>query len=193
MDACEREMVAHLMTLLELVAREGVGVSFETSPETGSEEGGAFDSRNEIPHIRIYRDDPGSIGDPREELLTLAHEFGHAQSWKEGRDTTRLAERYNAYRAGQDLDDAERVEILDEECRAWKRASPCLAERGFSVLDFNAERDRHLQTYLVGLKLPPELLVERMVESEKPPADGRRRVLCSRCGGLSWELEVAPE
>jgi hypothetical protein len=90
------------------------------------------------PHLGIIRERVPGTGrepDPRsgDELFTLAHEGGHAESWRRGE---RPAGSYE-----QDVDrpptdwqsfpeEAKRT-ILDEEARAWRYGREALAREGF--------------------------------------------------------------
>jgi len=118
------------------------------------------------------------------ELMTLAHEGGHALSYQEDHDRRKRLEavvaRFNAIwnqelpqlqakearneqlrqEARTGLTDEERTMILDEEARAWDRGRTLLEEQGFDAWQIYAERRRlnlHRWQYRLGIaELPPE-------------------------------------
>jgi hypothetical protein len=175
-------LLADLMTLMEKVATAGVQVLFKNAQKPG----GLFDARNGVPVITMHRKDRRCLVDPRFELATLAHEFGHALSWIEGRETDSFAEDLAAHINTEEVGEDRRLEILDEECRAWNRALMVLEDLGRTRAEFMDERDRALEGYRAGLKLDSVNIVDRLAACERGPVR-EVRPMCSKCCGQRWE------
>lgn len=126
------------------------------------DEAGSFDpAPNGVrrPRIVIYRlrgmNEPGDVLD---ELLTLAHEFGHFCSFDKGLRTPEYDEALRDWREGRDLTRAARTSVLDEERRAWRFAREILGEVGFSDWDaFWRSHQDALADYRRRLRLDPDL------------------------------------
>jgi hypothetical protein len=83
-----------------------------------------------------------------EELCTLAHEFGHSRSWRDGQRTEVYAEAVIAFDKSATLSDVQRKAIMDEEERAWNFGRLELDFLGFSEwAGFRANQDRALRIY----------------------------------------------
>lgn len=84
------------------------------------------------PRIEIYRNNEKIPDSEPTETITLAHEYGHLESWRKcerPEGLTRASDKY--FVRGEKLDPEEIQLILDEEARAWRYARNVLAELKF--------------------------------------------------------------
>jgi hypothetical protein len=88
------------------------------------------------PQIHVYRNNRAdTVDDYEQELITLAHEYGHAISHRKGqRPREQMPE------ASPELTPAERQAIQNEEARAWTYGREVLAAVGLT--DFEAFEKR---------------------------------------------------
>lgn len=101
--------------------------------------------------ISVYRQHCAIPEGAMEELLTIAHEFGHAESFKRGLRGDGYLEAANKVTQGNfaALSERERCLVLSEERRAWRFGRENLAHAGFD--DWSAywqRRARALRDYL---------------------------------------------
>lgn len=137
-----RELFRALREALE-ASRIVVRVNTRTYPHEFGQHG-SFDqhpSPNWLGDVQILRDQEDVPGEPVDELLTLAHEAGHAVSFMR-----RLSS--DEYRAilgkvrhqGATLTPAQKTLVLNEEARAWVLARNELAALGFDSWSSYADR-----------------------------------------------------
>ena len=84
------------------------------------------------PQIHILRNHAQKQEDPTQELLTLAHEFGHHQSFLDHNRTSEYEELVDKSAEWKYLKPEQKQIILNEEIRAWKYAKNTLQKLGFS-------------------------------------------------------------
>jgi hypothetical protein len=99
-------------------------------------QGEFFINRLGEPQIHVYRNHRAdTVDDHAQELITLAHEYGHAISHKRG-----LRPREQMPEPSPDLTLIEKRAIQDEEARAWAYGRDALVAIG--VTDFEAFEKR---------------------------------------------------
>lgn len=101
--------------------------------------------------ISVYREHSTSPEDAMEELLTIAHEFGHAQSFMRGLRGESYLGAADKVTAGEfaALSERERCLVLSEERRAWRFGRENLARVGFDDWsEYWQRRARALREYL---------------------------------------------
>lgn len=132
------------------VAPVGPGGSFERD-ERGHFSPPRLEQRQERPCIRIIRDAVDQPGDAVAELLTLAHEAGHFDSWHQRTRPSNfehLSDRLRNKVSGRPLSTVEQKTIWNEEIRAWEHARDRLEELGFTAWEvFGAGKGRSLASY----------------------------------------------
>ena len=136
-------------------AHEGILISFAARCFGGVAHGrdlsGAFDlvsPDDPKPRIWIYRAHCGEPEDAMNELLTLAHELGHWQSWTS--DPARyVRQTHLADLPPSQVSREDANLVLEEEERAWSFARPLLSEHtGFRDWPvFEVRRERALDIY----------------------------------------------
>ncbi len=124
-------------------------------------EGGDYLWNNGLPRIwllcerepaDVFRPDLNT--NPLQDAFTLAHEYGHFLSDKDGSRTLPLLEKL---RAKQPLKHAEKNVIVDEERRAWANGRTILEGLGYLELDAYDEFARDcVDGYVNGLAIHPE-------------------------------------
>jgi hypothetical protein len=130
---------------------ENQGVRVEYRGETPACEAGYFHPTNVngtgpvIVMFRPYYAGPADkpsferLSEPRElsdddvvrELCTLAHEFGHFESWRSSGDWSEYLAAVVAREDGRALSERERTLIIEEEERAWRLGREVLGALGF--------------------------------------------------------------
>jgi hypothetical protein len=124
-------------------------------------EGGDYLWNNGLPRIWLLRErEPADVfrpdlnTNPLQDAFTLAHEYGHFLSDKDGSRTLSLFEKL---RAKQPLKHAEKNVIVDEERRAWANGRKILEGLGYLELDAYDEFARDcVDGYVNGLAIHPE-------------------------------------
>jgi hypothetical protein len=119
-------------------------------PET---QGEFFINKLGEPQINVYRDHRSdTVDDHERELITLAHEYGHAISHLRGQRP-----REEMPEASAELTPADKQAIQDEEARAWQYGREVLVAMG--VTDFEVFEKRKADAdaiYLGRLGLVPD-------------------------------------
>lgn len=88
------------------------------------------------PKIQLYRNERADkVDDYEQELVTLAHEYGHAISYRRGERP-----REEMPQPSPDLPTEEKRMIQDEEARAWRYGREVLLDLGFSHFSVFDER-----------------------------------------------------
>ena len=125
-----------LKALWDRACSEGVCVCYELSSEEHADLSGWFheDPRETGPQIGIMRSQcPGAIDEPErgdfevDDLITLAHEYGHFRSWKDWTEGKNAG--WGEYRDARELfkvsplglTERQKKAILAEEEQAWAR------------------------------------------------------------------------
>lgn len=153
---------------------------------------GGFTVHRGVPTIQLYRiEGQMAVENPLEELLTLAHEYGHAVSWREGRRTKAyVAVVDRMHEPDAKFDETEALLILDEECRAWRRARTVLAEVGFEKrTEFEQRQANDLKIYCERLGIGLDRWHDRLNECERAPSETAPGNSCDTCSGLGWVLQ----
>lgn len=141
--------------------RGSMAGSFGTEPPHAAPESRRARLDSPFVSIHLYRN-PGcsDVGDPADELWTLAHEYGHYASWRAGQRTRQYQDAMDRLSENRDLLDGDAELILDEERRAWDNAERWLKMHvaGESMLGFAARREASLNIYRAKLGLHSSLL-----------------------------------
>jgi hypothetical protein len=176
--------------LIEALGSLGVWVNFSTALAPW-EQGvaGGFTVQGGVPSITLYREQATRLaGDPLSELITLAHELGHAQSWRLGyRTTVYLDVVDRVYEPGRSFAFDEAVLVLDEELRAWRFARSILGQKGFTKwAAFDEHKTRALAIYCERLNLHADAWKEREAGCENSARGEAPAAQCGACAGLGW-------
>jgi hypothetical protein len=191
-DEVLREMLAHralFERLLQSATSRRIWVNFcaqLTTIEAGL--AGFFSSENGVPSIDLFRaEGAGVADDPLVELVTLAHELGHAQSWLEGHHTASyLAISTDVLEGRGPFTDEQVALVLDEESRAWNRGQRTLAEMGAGsavTASLQVNREASLREYCRRLGAAEARWSERLQECENAPRGEQPRYHCPTCLG----------
>jgi hypothetical protein len=179
--------------LVETVS-QGIFVGFGLA--SGNGVAGGFTVQNGVPSIALHRANAsGIVDDPVFEVLTLAHEGGHADSWRQGyRTAPYVAVVDRALEPEARFESAEALLILDEECRAWLYGRARLCGVGFMKWDrFEERKAEALEIYCTRLGLPEGHWKERYPTCTEGPRDPRPQGQCDACDGAGWKPESGPD
>lgn len=142
------------------LAAEQVELTFQawiTEEEVADPEAGYFVSApggHPPPRIVIYRARVDQPGDELDELLTLAHEFGHYRSFAAGQRTKEYETVLDDRATWLTRSIEERQLILEEEARAWTYARSELDVLGFvNWAAFEQREAESLRHYRLRLDL----------------------------------------
>jgi hypothetical protein len=105
--------------------------------------------------IHIYHVGGANQVNEPEDTFTLAHEYGHERSYRNGERTAEYEQAIKVpWKEWPQLPTETRALILEEEQRAWMYARQVLGELGFSEWEaFERHRDKSLATYRARLYL----------------------------------------
>jgi hypothetical protein len=187
-----RLLLRHFALLERLtieVASAGYFISY------GQKEGdgllGAFSVHNGTPSILMFRPQGAALAtEPFQTLLTLAHEYGHAQAWRSGYRTRAYLNVVDAANERQPLPPESAFLVLDEECRAWIHARSSLSALGLDAEEIAAFQKRKvdsLESYCERLGLPSGCWQERERTCNDEPRDDLPSPWCEACLGDRWK------
>jgi hypothetical protein len=109
-------------------------------------QGQFFVNRRGEPQIQVYRNNRSdTVDDYEQELVTLAHEYGHALSHRNGRRPSEIMPE-----PSPDLTPAEKQAVQEEEARAWANGREVLVAMG--VTDFEVFEKRQADADAIYLR-----------------------------------------